>query len=146
MTNHARPKILYEGSRVVFQWRLADLDVISSAEHVLPQVVHEDDDDEPRVWLVLNDVNDLLSKRGKAAAPSKAACFVLALLAGPRQQEELLGDSEERYRANLVRFGKNRATWLLWSEVIRSACAFALRLSRFPFVAVVAREVWGRFF
>jgi hypothetical protein len=47
--------------------------------------------------------------------------MALALAARREQREAIVGDADERFAANVKRFGRKRAVRLYWAEVIRSA-------------------------
>lgn len=54
------------------------------------------------------------------AKPSRRAVYLLYLLLPKAARTSAIGDMEEEYACNCLRFGPKRANLLVWAEVIRS--------------------------
>jgi hypothetical protein len=68
--------------------------------------------------------------RTRKAPPPVAAEFILLLLSNPSHRDGLVGDFDETFRENRIKYGRHRANYLYWADVIRSIWPLLHRLIR----------------
>lgn len=74
----------------------------------------------PLLWVLVLFTKRSLRDSGVSRLPSKSAEFLLHLFMEPRSCDALVGDLNERHRILRKRFGRRKANFWYWVQVLRS--------------------------